>query len=169
MFSNLIDRAVAIALALLVLILAPTATWNWWRKNVYYDALHVVAAQRVQDVRDAEAAGVARAHAVANDYLERSKNREKDFQKQLADLTATPPDERIVYRLRDRFLPMSCPAPAGPGAGHETTGGLQVADEQFLVRESARADDVADQANALIDTYNGWRDQVIKWNKEHAR
>lgn len=164
MFDSLIVRVQLVVIVVLLVF----GGWNWWRKNVYYDALHLVAAQRVQDLRDKEAAGQAALNRLETDLNARSKTREQTLEAQLAD-AARHPDQRVVYKLRDRWLPVSCPAGTGTGAGAESTGGLQPEDEQFLVRESARADDVADKANTLIDAYNAHRDAVIEWNKKHGR
>lgn len=156
----------AALLALLTLFLASLAFggWNWYRKNVYYDALHKVAAERVKEQRDAERKLAADLTALETNLLARSKTREDTLDRQLAD-AARNPDVRIEYRLRDRWLPVSCPAGAGAGAGQESAGGLQREDEQFLVRESGRADDVADQLNSCIDAYDNARQAALKAQK----
>lgn len=164
MFPSLIDRAIAIALAVLVLVLAPTAAWNWYRKNVYYDALHIVAAGKVKDQLAAERKLASDLTALETQLNARSKTREDTLDRQLAD-AARSQSVRVEYRLRDRWLPVSCPAGAGPGTGQESAGGLQREDEQFLVRESGRADDVADQLNSCIDAYELARQAALRANK----
>jgi hypothetical protein len=149
------------ALLVLVLVLSLLLGWNWWRKNVYYDALHVVAAERVQAARVAENTLRTKLTALDIDWQNRSKMREQTLEAQLAD-AARNPAERVVYKLRDRWLPVSCPAGATGVDRPEEVGGLQREDEQFLVRESHRADANTDQLNACIDAYELVRQAALK-------
>lgn len=154
-----------IALLVVALLLALGAnTWNWWRKNVYYNALNISATKRVQDARAAERT-MARELSALEDRLTRNREtRNDDVTNQLSD-AGRPPAERVVYRLRDRWLPVSCPTGASGGDRDEAHGGLQRADEEFLVRESARADDAVDQLNACIDAYSAARETALKANR----
>ena len=121
--------------------------WNWWRKNVYYTALQNVAAEKIEKARQVEAKQRDELAAQAETLKEKARDREKQLQEQLEELRR-PPAERVVYRLRDRWLPVSCPAEAGTGGVQTTYGGLQPADEQFLVRLAAEADGVVDTLTA---------------------
>lgn len=122
--------------------------WNWWRKNVYYEALQNVAAENVKKARAAEEAQRRELAAQAEELKEKHRVREAALQEQLAEIMLLPPAERVVYRLRDRWLPVSCPATPGSGGDEATYGGLQPADEQFLVRFAHEADAVVDTLTA---------------------
>ncbi len=122
--------------------------WNWWRKNVYYTALQNVAAEKIEKARQAEAKQRDELAAQAETLKENHRVREAALQKQLAEIMLLPPAERVVYRLRDRWLPVSCPAEAGTGGVQTTYGGLHPEDEQFLVRLAAEADGVVDTLTA---------------------
>lgn len=161
--SWLKDNLIAL---LVVTLLASFAFggWNYWRKNVYYNALHITAAGRVADARNAEQTLRTELVALENDINARRNTREPTVEQQLQD-AGRPPAERVVYRLRDRWLPVSCPAGAGTDDRDETAGGLQREDEEFLVRESARADNVTDQLNACIDAYGFAREAALKANR----
>lgn len=164
---GLLSKAQQIALAVLLGLLTISMVfggWNWYRKNVYYAALHQVAAEKVEKTRQAEADLRTKLTALETDLTARSKTREDTLDRQLAD-AARSQSMRVEYRLRDRWLPVSCPAGAGAGAGQESAGGLQREDEQFLVRESGRADNVADQLNSCIDAYELARQTALKANK----
>ena len=154
-----------ITLLVVALLLALGAnTWNWWRKNVYYNALNISATKRVQDARAAERT-MARELSALEDRLTRNRDdRNDDLTTQLAD-AGRPPPERVVYRLQDRWLPVSCPTGAASVDRHEANGGLQRADEEFLVRESARADDAVDQLNACIDAYALAREAALNFQR----
>lgn len=152
-----------------VLVLALLASlvfggWNLWRKNVYYDALHLVAAEKVAEARAAEQRMVAALRDLETDLTKRKTAREQQLEDQLADISRDPA-ERVVYRLRDRWLPVSCPAGAGPGDRPETVGGLQREDEIHFIRESHRADGVVEQLNACIDAYNATREAALRANR----
>lgn len=164
---GLLSKAQQIALAVLLALLTASMIfggWNWYRKNVYYDALHQVAAEKLAKTRQAEADLRTKLTALETNLNARSKTREDTLDRQLAD-AARSQSMRVEYRLRDRWLPVSCPAGAGPGDRQESAGGLQPEDEQFLVRESGRADNVADQLNACIDAYELARQTALKANK----
>lgn len=161
--SWLKDNLIALLVVALLAALA-FGGWNLWRKNVYYDALNIAAAKRAGDVREAENVLKATITGLERELATRRNARAPDIQQQLED-AGRPPAERIVYRLRDRWLPVACPAGAGPDDRDEAVGGLQRADEEFLVRESVRADEVVDQLNACIDAYDAARETALKANR----
>lgn len=165
MFPSLIDRAIAIALAVLVLILAPTAAWNWWRKGVYYDALQTVAAQRAENAAKAQAALNEKLNQQALDLYTRSNARERTLQQQLDEIASRAPAERVVYQLRDRWLPVSCPAGAAGAAAAEEAGGLRAEDELSFVRIANAGDAAVDERNSCIDMYQAARAAALKANK----
>ena len=117
--------------------------WNWWRKNVYYTALNEVAAAKVEQARQAEKAQATKLSEQAEWLKEHYRVREDALHDQLAEIMRVPPAERVVYRLRDKWLPVSCPAAPSSGGDEVVSGGLQPEDEQFLVRFAADADNVA--------------------------
>lgn len=155
-------------LAVVILGLVAFGGWNWWWKNVYHDALTLTATKNVQNQRAAEQDMQAKLNRQAEDLAKRSKTREETLERQLAD-AARSPAQRIEYRLRDRWLPVSCPSGASASDPGQATGGLQREDEQFLVRESIRADDSVDAGNACIDAYNEAREAILKDNKERSK
>lgn len=165
MFPSLIDRVIAIALAALVLVLAPTAAWNWYRKNVYYDALQTVAADKVravaaieQDMREATA-------KLDTQYLERSFQREREHKKQVDEILGREPADRVVYKLRDRWLPSACPPGAAGDVEGPAVGGLHPEDELSLVRFAKSADDTVDERNHCAALYQAARDGALRANK----
>ena len=117
--------------------------WNWWRKNVYYEALNTVAAKKVEQARAQEQTQRDALGNQARALQEQYDARANALQRQLDEIGSTPPAERVVYRLRDRWLPVSCPAATGGDGNDATYGGLHPTDEQFLVRFAADADKVA--------------------------
>ena len=141
---GILSKVLAGLLALSILF----GGWNWWRKNVYYDALHTVAAQKVADARKAEQELANKRDAQTLELLNRSIARELTLQHQLDEIGRTPPAERVVYKLRDRWLPVSCPT-AAPGAGPgPEVGGLHSEDDLSLVRLAKSADDTVDERNS---------------------
>lgn len=122
--------------------------WNYWRKNVYYDALHLTAARKVQDARIFEQAQREALSDQATDLQQKRDERNESLQAQLDEIASRPPAERIVYKLQNRWLPATCPATPGSDGDATSYGGLQVEDEQFLVRFADEADDVVDQLTA---------------------
>lgn len=155
----------ATVFAALCALLVVFGGWNWWRKNVYHDALNQLAAQKAQAQRAAENDLQTKLNAQEAGLLARSKTREETLELQLAD-AARSPAQRIEYRLRDRWLPVSCPSGTAGQPGAKEAGGLQPEDERFLVRESGRADTNTDERNALIDAYNEARKAALKANGE---
>ena len=160
------QQAVLLALVLVIAALAVFGGWNWYRKNVYYTALNNMAAQKVQAAREAEDKLTAKVNDLTHDLMTRSNQRAHALQKQINELATRTPAERIEYRLRDRWLPSACPTGAAPGAEPAQVGGLQLADELFLVRFAAEADDVADERNTCINAYNAARETALKANKK---
>ena len=142
--NRLVEQVLLVLLAAAIVF----GGWNWWRKNVYYEALQNVAAENVKKARAAEEAQRRELAAQAEELKEKHRVREAALQEQLAEIMLLPPAERVVYRLRDRWLPVSCPAAPGSGGVQTTYGGLQPADEQFLVRFAAEADGVTDTLTA---------------------
>ncbi len=139
--------------------------WNWWRKNVYYDALHTVAAQKVAAAREAEQKLADKRDTQTLELLNRSIARELTLQKQLDEIARTPPAERVVYKLRDRWLPVSCPAATPGAAPGPEVGGLRSEDELFLVRFAKSADDAIDERNSCKALYDAARQAAIDANK----
>ena len=97
--------------------------------------------------RDTEARWRAEYKAIAERFLAEQKVADEKYQNDLASLRAGS------LRVRDRFAcparSAEAPAVAG-GAGEAGPGGLLQQDVGFLLREAARADEVARQLNALI-------------------
>jgi hypothetical protein len=165
MFPSLIDRVIAIALAGLVVVLLPTAGWNWWRKNVYYDALQQVATEKAAKVAKAEKDLQAQADQLATDYRNRSFERERQHQRQIDEILERAPAERVVYRLQDRWLPRACPTESAPGADPVEAGGLDPADELFLVRFAKSRDDIIDERNRCVAMYEAARAAAVEVNQ----
>ena len=128
--------------------------WNWWRKNVYYDALNNVAAAKVEQARAQEQTQRDALGNQARALQEQYDVRANALQRQLDEIGSTPPAERVVYRLRERWLPVSCPAATGGDGNDATYGGLQPADEQFLVRFADEADRNTEQLAACQAAVN---------------
>jgi len=111
----------------------------------------VYAQQRAESAiaaRNTEARWRAEYKAIAERFLAEQKVADEKYQNDLASLRAGS------LRLRERFAcparSAEAPAVAG-GAGDPGPGGLLPADAEFLLREAARADEVARQLNALIE------------------
>lgn len=155
-------------LAVVILGLAAFGGWNWWRKNVYHDALQLTATKNVQNQRAAEQDLQTKLNRQAQDLAKRSKTREETLERQLAD-AARSPAQRVEYRLRDRWLPVPCPTGAAAGAQPEEVGGLHPEDERALVRIAFDADGNTDERNALIDAYNQARQAALKANREGTK
>ena len=92
--------------------------------------------------------------AIAERFLAEQKVADEKYQSDLASLRAGS------LRVRERF---ACPARSAEapafagGAGDPGPGGLLSADAEFLLREAARADEVARQLNALIQAVEATR------------
>lgn len=165
---GLLSKAQQIALVVLLAVLAAAIAfggWNWWRKNVYYDALQNVAASRAAAIADAQATLDKRLNAQALDLMTRSNDRARTLQDQIDEIASRPPSERVVYQLRDRWLPVTCPDGSAAGAQEAQVGGLQREDELFLVRFAAAANDATDERNSCISMYETAREQALKANK----
>ena len=116
-----------------------------------WDAAEAVYAQQraasAIAARDTEARWRAEYKAIAERFLAEQKVADEKYQNDLASLRAGQ------LRVRERFAcparSAEAPAVAG-GAGEAGSGGLLPADAEFLLREAARADEVARQLNALI-------------------
>ena len=116
-----------------------------------WDAQEAVYAQQraasAIAARDTEARWRAEYKAIAERFLAEQKVADEKYQSDLASLRAGS------LRVRERF---ACPARSAEapafagGAGEAGPGGLLSADAEFLLREAARADEVARQLNALI-------------------
>lgn len=143
--------------------------WNWYRKNHYYNQLQT-RSNTVTKAADKATNNLQTSANTRNTNAEKAANERADaLQKQLDDLAAQPPAERVVYKLRDRFLPSTCPSGSGTeAAGGEATG-LQVQDEQFLVRESARADEAMTERNDCIAQYNEAKAAIVEFNEKYGR
>lgn len=163
MFTSLIERIIVGALLLAVVIAVPFGGWNWWRKNVYHEALQMAATSNVTSVRATEDTLRDEMRERERKLTQEGSERERILQEQLVE-AGKPPAERVVYKLRDRWLPVSCPAGASGAAGEVAVGGLHPEDEQFFVRLAAEADDVVDERNLAIDAYNAHRQAVIDHN-----
>lgn len=158
----------ATVFAALCVLLGLFGGWNWWRKNVYHDALTLTATKSIQAQRAAENDLQSKLNRQAEDLAKRSKTREETLERQLAD-AARSPSQRIEYRLRDRWLPVSCPSGTAGGAEPAQAGGLHPEDERDLVRIAFDGDTNTDERNALIGAYNQAREAALKANKERAR
>jgi len=116
-----------------------------------WDAQEAVYAQQraasAIAARDTEARWRAEYKAIADRFLAEQKVADEKYQNDLASLRAGN------LRVRERFAcparSAEAPAVAG-GAGDPGPGGLLPEDAAFLLREAARADEVARQLNALI-------------------
>lgn len=137
-------RILAIALAVMTLLTG----WNWYWKVHYKTAMTIAASNGVANARKIEREQSNAIDAIASNYATKEKLANEDFAKQLTAIAEKPAVERTVYRLRDRF---TCPATDRLIADSEGERGLQIADEQFLVSESERADRIVRKYNALID------------------
>ena len=104
--------------------------------------------------RNLEARHRAEYAAIAARFLAEQKVADEKYQSDLASLRAGS------LRVRERF---ACPARSAEapafagGAGEAGPGGLLSADAEFLLREAARADEVARQLNALIQAVGAGR------------
>lgn len=145
--------------------------WNWWRKTVYYNQLHTLNATRQEDARKATENMQLAANLAATKTAEKQRARREALQAQLDAIGDTPPDVRIEYRVRDRWLTGTCPAGADgslasvPGAG----GGLHTELERYVLRGFSAADDVVDERNLCVDLYNRARAAALEWNRKHGR
>lgn len=163
--GSLLYKPLSIGLAVALLLSLIFGGWNWWRKGVYYDALNNVAASKAAAASKAEKDLAAKRDTQTLDLLNRSIARELTLQRQLDEIALNPPAERVVYKLRDRWLPVSCPAGASGAAESAEVGGLQREDELSLVRLSNAADAAIDERNSCISLYQAARDSLIKFNK----
>lgn len=166
MFTSLVERITVALLTIALLVAVPFAGWNWWRKNVYYEALQVSATSNAKRIAETEAKLNAKARDAERTYKQEAKERERILEEQLAEIRTTPPAERVVYKLRDRWLPVSCPGGPAGGDGPAEAGGLQAEDEQFLVRLAADADELVHERNFLVERYNEYRRAVIEHNRK---
>lgn len=159
----------AILLAALV-IASVFGGWNWWRKNVYYDALHLTAERRRQDAEDITKDLQAKADNDQTQLEGKHRAREKQLLAQL-DYLGKHPVVRTEYVVRERWRTGTCPAgPDGqdgavPGAG----GGLPIELEQYALRAFVAADGVVDERNTCVAMYNRARSAAIEWNRKHGR
>lgn len=128
--------------------------WNYWRKNVYHDALNLTVARKLQDARIAEQAQRDALSDQATELQNQRDTRNDALQTQLNEIASRPPAERVVYKLQDRWLPVSCPAEAGSNGHAASYGGLQPADERFLIQFAHDADDVTLQLHACQAAVN---------------
>ena len=114
----------------------------------------LAAKNKAEEVRRAveNAWGVA-LYRLAYSAEEQRIERERETESTIADL------RNGAIRLRDRFrcpsLPRD-PAPAGQPEPAET-GGLRIEDAEFLVRLADEADQIADERNQCIASYNALR------------
>ena len=123
-----------------------------------WDAQEAVYAQQraasAIAARDTEARWRAEYKAIAERFLAEQKEADEKYQSDIAGLRAG------AVRVRDRLAcparSAEAPAVAG-GAGDPGPGGLLPADAEFLLREAARADEVARQLNALIQAVEAGR------------
>ena len=148
--NRLIEQVLLVLLAAAIVF----GGWNWWRKNVYYEALNTVAAKKVEQARAQEQTQRDALGNQARALQEQYDARANALQRQLDEIGSTPPAERVVYRLRERWLPVSCPAATGGDGNDATYGGLQPADEQFLVRFADEADRNTEQLAACQAAVN---------------
>lgn len=143
--------------------------WNWYRKNVYYNQLQT-RSNTVTKAADKATDNLQTSANTRATNAEKAANERADaLQKQLDDLATQPPAERVVYKLRDRFVPGTCPGGTGTEAAGGEAVGLQVQDEQFLVRESARADEAVAERNDCIAQYNEARATILQFNEKYGR
>lgn len=144
--------------------------WNWWRKGVYYKALHQTAAKRAEDARNITSDLQAKADNDQTRLEANHRAREKDLLAQL-DYLGKHPVVRTEYVVRDRWRTGTCPARADgqdgdvPGAG----GGLPLELEQYALRAFVAADGVVDERNTCVAMYNRARAAAIEWNKKYGR
>jgi len=144
--------------------------WNHWRKNVYYDALHLTAAKRAQDARDITSDLQAKADRDQTQLQEKHRAREKFLQDQLAYL-ADHPVVRTEYVVRDRWRTSACPTRADGQAGDVpgTQSGLHPELERYALRAFNAADGIVDERNYCVAMYNRARAAAIEWNKKYGR
>ena len=144
------NTIILIVLAILIVF----GGWNYYRKNVYYDALHLVAANKTQAAREAEQKQsdlLAKQGKELEDKYEAIQN---VLRKQIED-SNRPASERVVYKLRDRWLPQTCPsAEAGGSSSPTQVGGLSREDEQFFIQFAAEAQRNTVQLNSCIDAWD---------------
>ena len=140
--------------------------WNWWRKNVYHDALQLSATGNAARVAKTERELTTEMRTQERRFKQEASERERLFQEHLAEISRTPPAERTVYRLRDRWLPVSCPAGTASGDGPAEVGGLQLEDELDFVQLAHNADDVVAERNFVVERYNEYRRAVIEHNRK---
>lgn len=156
---------------LLVLLAIATAFggWNWWRKNVYYERIQTMATANAEQVAKVEEKLTTEAREAERQFKQEAKERERILQEHLTEIQSRPPADRVVYKLRDRWLPVSCPAGAADGAGATEVGGLHPEDEQDLVRLAHDADTVVSERNLAVQRYNAVRQAIIEHNKKVRR
>lgn len=148
-----------------VLVLAVFGGWNWYWKNEYKSRLaravseHNAKVQTIQGSLDTEVKATKDALQLEH------KKREEQLRAQIAEITSRPPSERVVYKLRDRWRPVSCPSPASGGVGGVEVGGIHQSDELALVRIAADADRNTLERNACVVLYNAARNAAISANK----
>jgi hypothetical protein len=163
--DNLIALLVAALIASLVF-----GGWNYWRKNVYYTALHDTAAKRTADARNITSDLQAKADNDQTQLEARHREREKFLVDQLAYLSEHPV-VRTEYVVQERWRSRACAAGTDgkdgdvPGAG----GGFPVELEQYALRAFVAADGVVDERNTCVAMYNRARDAAIEWNKKYGR
>lgn len=144
--------------------------WNWWRKNVYYNALHQTAQKRAEDARNITSDLQAKADNDQTLLEANHRAREKDLLAQL-DYLGKHPVVRTEYVVRERWKSGTCPARAD-GSNEDVPGtgsGLPLELEQYAVRAFVAADGVVDERNTCVKLYNGARAAAIEWNEKYGR
>lgn len=151
--------------AAVILVLAVLCGWNWYWKNEYKHRLERKVAEHNAKVQAIQGSLDMEVKAATSALLVEHKKREDKLRAQIEEITSRPPAERVVYKLRDRWRPVSCPPTAPGGAGGVEVGGLHQSDELALVRIAGDADRNTLERNACVVLYKAARDAAIKANR----
>jgi hypothetical protein len=144
--------------------------WNWWRKGVYYKALHQTAQQRAEDARNITSDLQSKADNDMTQLQEKARARETFLTQQLAYL-AEHPVVRTEYVVRERWKSGTCAASADGSDGDVpgTQSGLHPELERYALRAFNAADGVVDERNTCVAMYNRAVAAAVEWNNKHGR
>lgn len=163
---SLTEMILAVALVLALVF----GGWNWWRKGVYYKALHQTSDKRVAEAREITSDLQAQANNDMTRLQEKAREREKFLVDQL-DYIGKHPVVRTEYVVRERWKSGTCPARAD-GSNEDVPGtgsGLPVELEQYALRAAFAADGVVDERNTCVAMYNRAVAAAVDWNKKYDR
>lgn len=128
---------IVLGLLLITLVLLGVQTYRY---ETYKSAVQIAQYKAERVAREKEAGWRAGIDRWVRDYVNKRKVREEHLQSVIADLRTGS------IRVRKR---LSCPPVTSSGGDVGAEGGLSREDAEFLLREAARADALAEQLRLL--------------------